>query len=111
MKNMIKNMIIERRKNKPIRFDVFMDDRGDNDWGKPMLANVGYIEACAYIGQASHFSFKVTEHGKPKNVFLTGYCNADMRTAEEGDLSVSLGWATKKQAEKIYGFLKKKQSL
>ena len=107
----MKNNIIERRENKPVRFDVYLNDTGEKDWGKPMLENVGYIEACTYIGRASYFSFRVTEHGNPKNVFLTGYCNADMRTAEEGDLSVSLGWATKKQAEKILGFLKKKQSL
>lgn len=105
-----KNNIIEVRKTKKIRFDVFMDDRGtDDDWGDPMISNVSYIEACVYLGESSYFSFKVTEHGNPSNVFMSGYCHKDMRSAEQGDESVSLGWATPEQAEQICKTLKNKQ--
>ena len=102
-----KNNIIEVRKTKKIRFDVFMDDRGtDDDWGDPMISNVSYIEACVYLGESSYFSFKVTEHGNPSNVFMSGYCHKDMRSAEEGDERVSLGWATPEQLEQIYKTLR-----
>lgn len=97
-----KNQIIERRKVKEIRFDVFMDDIGRGDWGDPVLSNVGYIEACCCLGECSYFSFKVTEHGNSANIFLSGHCHKDMRSAEHGDESVSLGWATKEECEKIY---------
>ena len=107
-----KNNIVEVKKTKPIRFDVYMDDRGyrsGEDWGDPMISNVGYIEACVYLGESSYFSFKVTEHGNPSNVFMSGYCHQDMRSAEQGDESVSLGWATPEQAEQICKTLKNKQ--
>lgn len=104
-----KNNIVEVRKTKEIRFDVYMDDRGNGDWGDPVLYNVRYIEACTYLGECSYFSFKITEHGNSDNIFLSGYCHQDMRSAEQGDESVSLGWATPEQAEQICKTLRNKQ--
>lgn len=105
-----KNMVVEKREINKVRFDVYLMDSyaDDDDWGKPMISNIGHIEAVVYLAECAHFGFKITEHGNPNNIFMSGHCHEDMRRHERGDASVVLGFATPEQSEQIYKILHEK---
>jgi hypothetical protein len=86
---------------KPMRFDLHMEDLGDQETPKsPKLANASWIDCLVAIAEHSYTSFAICEAGNPANIVLRGYAEKSLSSLAKGETGSILGFSsTRKTAE------------
>jgi len=105
-------MITYHNKIKKISFfDIWVSDiHAGEDYSIIDTTNkLTYHEVWEWISRGGDWSFKVTEHENPENIFLIGSSYKDMDNARKGEESLVLGHATEKEMDEIHDFLRKKR--
>jgi hypothetical protein len=86
------------------RFDILVSDphAGCERRALPSTTNLTLQEVWEWLCEGGEWSYKVTAHGQPDKVFMSGltYINA-LKHAYEGSSAVHLCFATEEEAEEF----------
>lgn len=92
----------------PLKYDVYFNDHwGEKFDRKPDLRRVSMADALLALGQHSGCDFKITQTGKPSQVFLTGICHAKSMASQDGRVGKILGFSSMDKVDDLKTAIRK----